>query len=350
MSEGAANINLAPEFRKHPDRAKWLVEKVLPAMKQHFEDFDVNVVVSALTDDSMDVKRIKSLYNSHQRKQQKFQADGIKKPRSAYFFFCDEKRTELKSENESLDFGGVNKKLGDIWSNLSEAEKKPYEDQASEDKQRYDEEYESAKKVAIDKGEFKENPMKNIKKPKTSYLCFSTDKAVRNKYAKQAGDDNKKLMKILGDVWKAMPEKQKKPYIDEAEKDKQRYNKEKSAMEKKLEKEGKSVSHSKSVSDNEESDQNSGNESNDENSKPKKQSSSSKAKASTKAPSKESSKPSSKNSSPKDKESSGKNVEKAPAKKSSEKSPKQSDKKGSSKKPAKKGSSSDEADVGNESD
>jgi high mobility group protein B2 len=243
MSEGA-NINLAPEFRKHPDRAKWLVEKVFPAMKQHFEEFDVNVILGALTNESMDIKRIKGLYNSQQRKQQKFQADGVKKARTAYFFFCDEKREELKGENESLSFGAVNQKLGDMWAQLSPAAKKPYETKAEKDKARFAKEYNSAKSGAIERGEFKENPMKSIKKPRTSYLCFSTDEAVRKKHAKKA-NDNKELMKILGEVWKGMSEKERKPYVDEAEQDKQRYMKEKSTMEKKLEKEGK-VSHPKS--------------------------------------------------------------------------------------------------------
>lgn len=336
MSEGA-NINLAPEFRKHPDRAKWLVEKVFPAMKQHFEEFDVNVILGALTNESMDIKRIKGLYNSQQRKQQKFQADGVKKARTAYFFFCDEKREEMKGENEGLSFGAVNHKLGEMWANLSQAAKKPYEAKAAKDKARFEKEYESAKSSAIERGEFKENPMKSIKKPRTSYLCFSTDEAVRKKYAKKA-NDNKELMKILGEVWKGMSDKERKPYVDEAEQDKQRYSKEKSSMEKKLEKENK-VSHSNKSDAENSGDESHGNESGAEDSEPKQK----KQKAHTKPPKAEAeSKPSNKKSAPAP----------APAPAKQSKSSKSSDsgsKKPSGGKKTKKPSSDDE-DAGEQSE
>lgn len=232
MSEGS-NHNLAAEFRKHPDRAKWLVDKVLPAMEKHFEDFDVNFVVGTLTDDSMDVKKIKSLYHSFQKKQNSFHPKDLKRARPAYQFFCNEKRKELQEENDDVGFGEINKMLGQMWGDLSDKERKPYEKQAEKDKQRYTKEYDSAKQKAIARGEFKENPLKALKKPRTSYLCFSTDPSIRKKYSKKAAGDIKELMRILGHQWKKMNEEEKQPYVDMADEDKARYEKEKEVALKK---------------------------------------------------------------------------------------------------------------------
>lgn len=242
MSEGS-NHNLAAEFRKHPDRAKWLVDKVLPAMEKHFEDFDVNFVVGTLTDDNMDVKKIKSLYHSYQKKQNSFHPKDIKRARPAYQFFCNEKRKELQEENEDVGFGEINKMLGQMWGDLSEKERRPYEKQAEKDKARYTKEFEAAKQKAIARGEYKENPLKSLKKPRTSYLCFSTDPSIRKKWAKKSGGDIKELMKILGHQWKKMNEEEKQPYVDMAEEDKARYEKEKEVALKKHKKLQESLQH-----------------------------------------------------------------------------------------------------------
>lgn len=232
MSEGS-NHNLASEFRKHPDRAKWLLDKVLPAMEKNFEDFNVDTVVGILTDDSLNAKKIKSLYHSYQKKQNSFQPKGIKRARPAYQFFCNEKRKELQEENEDLQFGDVNKMLGEMWGNLSDKERRPYEKKAEEDKKRYHKQFDAAEQKAIASGEYSPNPLRNIKKPRTSYLCYSTDPSIRKKYSKKAGGDIKELMRILGAQWKKMSNDEKQPYIELAEEDKLRYEKERAVALKK---------------------------------------------------------------------------------------------------------------------
>jgi hypothetical protein len=232
MSEGS-NHNLASEFRKHPDRAKWLLDKVLPAMEKNFEDFNVDTVVGILTDDALNAKKIKSMYSSYQKKQNLFQPKGVKRARPAYQFFCNEKRKELQEENEDLAFGDVNKMLGEMWGNLSDKERRPYEKKAEADKKRYREQFDDAEQKAIASGEYSPNPLRNIKKPRTSYLCYSTDPAIRKKYSKKAGGDIKELMRILGAQWKKMALEEKQPYVDLAEEDKLRYEKERAVALKK---------------------------------------------------------------------------------------------------------------------
>ena len=234
MSEGS-NHNLTSEFRKHPDRAKWLLDRVLPAMKHQFEEFDIDVVIGTLTDDSMDAKKIKSLFSSYQKKQNSFQAKGVKRARPAYHFFCGDTRKQLQEDNDDLGFGDVNKKLGEMWNQLNSKDRKPYEKKAVTDKKRYETEFTTARQKAIDSGEYTPNPLEGIKKARTSYLCFSTDSSIRKKHSKQASD-NKELMKILGSVWGEMDEQERKPYQDLADQDKERYEKEKKTALKKQEK------------------------------------------------------------------------------------------------------------------
>lgn len=248
MSENA-NHNLASEFKRHPDRAQWLVTKVLPAMEKHFEDFDSNFVISTLTEDTLDARKIKNLYNKQQNKKNKFTPD-IKRAQPAYQFFCKANRTQLQEQNPDVGFGDINKMLGDMWAGLNDKEKKPYEKDADKDKKRYQQEYDHAKEEAISSGAFKPDKYEGIKKPKTSYLFFSTDEAVRKRFNKKAGGDIKELMRILGKEWGKMTQKDKQPYVEMAAEDKERFVAEKSAADKKYAKLQKSLEKNKQ-SDNE---------------------------------------------------------------------------------------------------
>ncbi len=51
---------------------------------------------------------------------------------SGYYFFCMEKRTELE-KNKDLDFAGINYKLSQMWNDLSDKDKNPYEVLASDE-------------------------------------------------------------------------------------------------------------------------------------------------------------------------------------------------------------------------
>jgi hypothetical protein len=55
---------------------------------------------------------------------------------NAYMIFCKEMRPKLKRETD-LSFGKIGAKLGEMWRNLPNEEKKPYEDKAAADRERY---------------------------------------------------------------------------------------------------------------------------------------------------------------------------------------------------------------------
>jgi len=63
-----------------------------------------------------------------------------KKNLSAYMFFSQDWRERVKTENPDASFGELGKILGAKWKEITEAEKKPYNDMAVKDKGRYDKE------------------------------------------------------------------------------------------------------------------------------------------------------------------------------------------------------------------
>jgi len=74
-------------------------------------------------------------------------ADGGKKKKdpnapkrglSAYMFFANEQRENVREENPGIAFGQVGRVLGERWKALSASQREPYEAKAKADKERYD--------------------------------------------------------------------------------------------------------------------------------------------------------------------------------------------------------------------
>jgi len=59
---------------------------------------------------------------------------------SAYMFFANDQRDNVREENPGISFGQVGKVLGDRWKALSDKDKIPYEKKAQADKKRYEDE------------------------------------------------------------------------------------------------------------------------------------------------------------------------------------------------------------------
>ncbi|KAH0832509.1 non-histone chromosomal protein 6 [Fonsecaea monophora] len=59
---------------------------------------------------------------------------------SAYMFFANEQRENVREENPGISFGQVGKVLGDKWKALSDKQREPYEKKAAADKKRYEDE------------------------------------------------------------------------------------------------------------------------------------------------------------------------------------------------------------------
>jgi len=59
---------------------------------------------------------------------------------SAYMFFANDQRENVREENPGISFGQVGKLLGERWKALSETQRRPYEEKAQVDKKRYEDE------------------------------------------------------------------------------------------------------------------------------------------------------------------------------------------------------------------
>ena len=69
-------------------------------------------------------------------------APALKRPKSAYLFFCLAHRPTLVTQG--LSFADVSKKLSELWKEASVAERERFEEEARADKLRYQEERESS--------------------------------------------------------------------------------------------------------------------------------------------------------------------------------------------------------------
>ncbi|EGS23362.1 uncharacterized protein CTHT_0010300 [Thermochaetoides thermophila DSM 1495] len=59
---------------------------------------------------------------------------------SAYMFFANEQRDNVREENPGISFGQVGKILGERWKALTDKQRAPYEAKAAADKKRYEDE------------------------------------------------------------------------------------------------------------------------------------------------------------------------------------------------------------------
>ncbi|KAK2037133.1 HMG box protein [Colletotrichum somersetense] len=59
---------------------------------------------------------------------------------SAYMFFANEQRENVREENPGISFGQVGKILGERWKALNDKQRAPYEAKAATDKKRYEDE------------------------------------------------------------------------------------------------------------------------------------------------------------------------------------------------------------------
>ncbi|CAK6446380.1 unnamed protein product [Pipistrellus nathusii] len=61
-----------------------------------------------------------------------------KRPPSGFFLFCSEFRPKIKSTNPGIPVGDVAKQLGEMWNNLSDGGKQPYDNKAAKLKEKYE--------------------------------------------------------------------------------------------------------------------------------------------------------------------------------------------------------------------
>jgi DNA-directed RNA polymerase I subunit RPA43 len=61
----------------------------------------------------------------------------LKKARTAYFIFAQDKREELKQKYQGEGVAAISKATGELWKSLQQAEKEVYEGQAAQEREKY---------------------------------------------------------------------------------------------------------------------------------------------------------------------------------------------------------------------
>jgi hypothetical protein len=158
-----------------------------------------------------------------------------KRGKSAYLFFCTTMRDKVKdSLSENSKATDVTRELGVRWNLLKDdtsrtKEMDKYKKQAEDDKIRYDSERAN---YVPDESLLKQGRIKKVnigpKRAKSAYLYFCLDKRQEVKEEFGEASSATDITRELGARWNIAKENgSTKKYDDEAEKDKERYYKEK---------------------------------------------------------------------------------------------------------------------------
>jgi hypothetical protein len=75
-----------------------------------------------------------------EKRKSKKDPNAPKRGLSAYMFFANEQRENVRAENKDISFGQVGKILGERWKALNDKQRAPYEAKAAADKKRYEDE------------------------------------------------------------------------------------------------------------------------------------------------------------------------------------------------------------------
>ncbi len=235
-----------------------MTEGVMNIFKAWVEESGFDIEDGSLSDLN---QKINSLIASEQKKQAKpskkdkpiKDSDAPKRGKSAYIFFCNDYRAIVKSElGDDLKTTEITKELGARWNKLKESTKasdkkilSKYEEQAKQDKERYDGEMQGYERPSDEELEEKlgkkGKKTKKTKDPsapkrgKSAYIFFCGDKReeVKNDLGAEAKATD--ITKELGVRWNMLKESTKasdKKLLTKYEKmatdDKDRYEKEKS--------------------------------------------------------------------------------------------------------------------------
>ena len=153
------------------------------------------------------------------KKTKKEKSDAPKRARSAYIFFCTEKREEVKN-NPKISNSDILSELGKMWKASNDKKKKPFVEMAAVDKKRYEEDmknYVPSEEKAQKGKAAKAVKAKVSNRTPSGYLLFCKEKRQQVKEENQSAKMTD-ITTILGKMWKSLTDKKKKPFMDQAAK------------------------------------------------------------------------------------------------------------------------------------
>ncbi len=144
-----------------------------------------------------------------------------KRGRTSYIYFTMDIRKQVEKENPKATFTEIPKIMADKWAVASPAIKKKYHDMAEKDKLRYQREMAT---YVPDETEKKKKRVRDPDAPKKALSAYNY--FVKNSMAKHSSGNAKDTISALGAEWKKMSEKERQPYVNLAQKDKVRFERE----------------------------------------------------------------------------------------------------------------------------
>jgi hypothetical protein len=139
-----------------------------------------------------------------------------KRAKTAYIYFCLDRRPEIKIQNKNLKMTQIASKLGEKWRNLSPKERLIYIEKSEDDRKRYNQEMDQYKYL------------KGPKKASSSFIFFCQD--MRPKVKKDNPQLNMpQILKKLGELWSTTKNRDK--WIKQAKEDSERYIREKAKFD-----------------------------------------------------------------------------------------------------------------------
>jgi len=161
-----------------------------------------------------------------------------KRPLSGYFIFVGEKRASYVAEHPGEKMIDVSKAMGQLWKELSDEDKAPFQKQAEEAKQRYAAELQEfldaggvlpERKSKKDKKQKRAKPGPAVKRPPSAYILYTM--AERPNYVEaNPGAKATEVMKALGKSWKELGEDEKQKFVQQAEEAKEKYKEQLEAL------------------------------------------------------------------------------------------------------------------------
>jgi len=172
-------------------------------------------------------------------------AMAVKKPQSAYFLWMNANREKFIAElNGEKGFGPMAKLASEKWKVITEAEKKPFDEQAKKEKDAFEEykKTEEGQKALGEKKEAKQDKKDakikkdiksavksvekddKLKRPLSSYFMWinaNRDGVVAKMEGKPSTGE---ITKKCADVWRNLSEAEKKPWDDKAKKAKDEHD------------------------------------------------------------------------------------------------------------------------------
>jgi len=136
-------------------------------------------------------------------KKEKKDPDAPKAAVNSFILFCRDNREDIKNENPEMKATEITKKLGEMWKDLDDEDKKEYQEKANEDKKRYAKEIEDYEPKEGFKNP-KKSPKKESASPKRSlsaYIFFCNEKREEIK-KKNPTMKATEIMTEMGKLWK----------------------------------------------------------------------------------------------------------------------------------------------------